>query len=207
MKYADINRRFTEIVAGYLKAGYTINTATMGGSQSEVAHIDLSNGDSVTRILLQHFFCKDDFYNDGYEIVVGSTRNAVRVDQPPENCAGTIWNTRLDVIYREEFYEIGKRRGYAVWFGTRDDAVAARNTRTNRSVQRYYANPSHDNAMTGNAIRIAEKYIRRVTGIKHPNRAKLSVYHAIRVRTDEPLRGHVCGQYTVIYNGKSYILH
>ncbi len=207
MKFADINRRFTEIVAGYLKAGCTINTATMGGSQSEVAHVDLSDGNNVTRILLQHFFFKDDFYNDGYEIVVGSTRKAVRADQPPENCAGTIWNTRLDVVYREEFYEIGKRRGYAVWFGTREDAIAARNTRTNRSVQRYYANPSHDDAMTGNAIRIAERYIRRVTGIKHPNRAKLAVYHDIRVHTDEPLRGHVCGQYTVIYNGRSYILH
>lgn len=32
MKFADINRQFTEIVAGYLKAGYTFNTATMGGS-------------------------------------------------------------------------------------------------------------------------------------------------------------------------------
>ena len=33
MKFAYINRQFTEIVAGYLKAGYTFNTATIGGSQ------------------------------------------------------------------------------------------------------------------------------------------------------------------------------
>ena len=36
MKFADINRQFTEIVAGYLKAGYTFNTATMGCSQCEI---------------------------------------------------------------------------------------------------------------------------------------------------------------------------
>ena len=29
MKFADINRQFTEIVAGYPKAGYTFNTATV----------------------------------------------------------------------------------------------------------------------------------------------------------------------------------
>lgn len=42
----------------------------------------------------------------------------------------------------------------------------------------------------------------RVTGIKHPNRAKINVRHAIR-RDD----GRVYGQYIVTYNGKSYILH
>ena len=57
--------------------------------------------------------------------------------------------------------------------------------------------------MTGdNAIRAAERYVRRIAGIKHPNRAKLNVRHAIR-RDD----GRVYGQYIVTYNGKSYILH
>lgn len=56
--------------------------------------------------------------------------------------------------------------------------------------------------MTSRAAKIAERYISRVTGIKHPNRAKLNVRHAIR-RDD----GRVYGQYIVTYNGKSYILH
>ena len=29
MKFADINKRFTEIVAEYIAKGYTINTKTM----------------------------------------------------------------------------------------------------------------------------------------------------------------------------------
>ncbi len=202
MKYADINRKFTEIVAGYLKAGCTINTATMVGNQGEVAHIDLNDGDNTIRILIQQFFCKDNFYNDGYEIVVGNTRRAVRADQPPVNTAKMIWNDRLDVICREEFYQIDKRYGYPVWFGTRDDAIAARNVRTERSVQDYCVNPIRKDEMSSNAVKIAERYIRRVTGIKHPNRAKLTVRHAIRRDG-----WRIYGQYIVIYNGKSYILH
>lgn len=35
MKYADINRRVTEIVADYIQRGYSINTATMARTSSE----------------------------------------------------------------------------------------------------------------------------------------------------------------------------
>lgn len=44
MKYIDINRKFTETVSSYIAQGYIINTASMSGSQGEVAHIDLTNG-------------------------------------------------------------------------------------------------------------------------------------------------------------------
>lgn len=32
MNYAEINNRFTQVVAEYLSKGYIINTASMGGS-------------------------------------------------------------------------------------------------------------------------------------------------------------------------------
>lgn len=162
MKYADINRQFTEIVAGYLKAGYTFNTATMGGSQCEIARVDLNDGKNVIRILLQSFFCKDDFFNDGYEIIVGSTRSTIGANQPPENAAGTIWNNRLDVVYRREFYEICKRNGYAVWFGNRDEAISASNVRVARRAQKGYYVVSKDDMTGDNAIRAAERYVRRI---------------------------------------------
>lgn len=202
MKYADINRQFTEIVSGYLKAGYTFNTATMGGSQCEIARVDLNDGKNVIRILLQSFYCKDDFYNDGYEIIVGSTRSTISANQPPENTVRTIWNNRLDVVYRREFYEISKRNGCAVWFGNRDEAISASNVRVARRAQKGYYVVSKDDMTGDNAIRAAERYVRRIAGIKHPNRAKLNVRHAIR-RED----GRVYGQYIITYNGKSYILH
>ncbi len=47
MKYIDINQKFTAKVAEYIAKGYTINTATMSGSQGEVAHVDLTDGKQV----------------------------------------------------------------------------------------------------------------------------------------------------------------
>ena len=51
MKYIDINQNFTAKVAEYIAKGYTINTATMSGSQGEVAHVDLTDGKQVVRVL------------------------------------------------------------------------------------------------------------------------------------------------------------
>lgn len=34
MKYAEINKRYTEIVSEYMAAGYTLNTATMTGRRT-----------------------------------------------------------------------------------------------------------------------------------------------------------------------------
>lgn len=50
MKYIDINQKFTAKVAEYIAKGYTINTATMSGSQGEVAHVDLTDGKQVVRV-------------------------------------------------------------------------------------------------------------------------------------------------------------
>ena len=112
----------------------------------------------------------------------------------------TIWNNKLNVIRRDEFYEIGKTHGRPAWFGSRDEAVAAENIRVNRYAHRY--EPVSKDSLSDYAAKIAKRYICRVTGIKHPNRAKINVRHAIR-RDD----GRVYGQYIVTYNGKSYILH
>lgn len=106
MKYADINRRVTEIVADYIQRGYSINTATMEGSQGEVASIDLTDGKNVIRIFVQRFWLKDDLYNDGYELIVGEADRGIRAHQPDGRMYETIWNNKLNVIRRDEFYEI-----------------------------------------------------------------------------------------------------
>ena len=70
MKYADINKRFTEIVAEYISKGYTINTASMRGSQGEIAKVDLTNGTEIIRVMVNNF---SDLSNgiDGIQITVG----------------------------------------------------------------------------------------------------------------------------------------
>ena len=47
MKFIDINREFTAAANSYMAQGYYINAGTMGGSQGEVAHIDLTNGTEI----------------------------------------------------------------------------------------------------------------------------------------------------------------
>lgn len=111
MKYIDINQKFTAKVAEYIAKGYTINTATMSGSQGEVAHVDLTDGKQVVRVLLDSFTEYDSFNSlSGLEIVVGAPADKV----VPYDTAryNTIWNNRLEVIESERFYEIGssKRR-------------------------------------------------------------------------------------------------
>ena len=55
MKFADINKRYTEIVNEYIAKGYTINTATMSGSQGEIAKIDFTDGTEIIRIRVASF--------------------------------------------------------------------------------------------------------------------------------------------------------
>ena len=78
MKYIDINQKFTAKVAEYIAKGYTINTATMSGSQGEVAHVDLTDGKQVVRVLLDSFTEYDSFNSlSGLEIVVGTPADKV----------------------------------------------------------------------------------------------------------------------------------
>lgn len=135
MKYIDINQKFTAKVAEYIAKGYTINTATMSGSQGEVAHVDLTDGKQVVRVLLDSFTEYDSFNSlSGLEIVVGAPADkVVPYDTARHN---TIWNNRLEVIESERFYEIGssKRRGNT-FYGTKAEAEQAEAL----SVERYKA--------------------------------------------------------------------
>ena len=111
MKYIDINKKFTAKVAEYIAKGYTINTATMSGSQGEVAHVDLTDGKQVVRVLLDSFTEYDSFNSlSGLEIVVGTPADKV----VPYDTAryNTIWNNRLEVIESERFYEIGSSKRF-----------------------------------------------------------------------------------------------
>lgn len=55
MKYAEINKRYTEIVSEHISKGYILNTATMTGSQGEIASVDLTNGEEIFRVVISRF--------------------------------------------------------------------------------------------------------------------------------------------------------
>ena len=95
MKYIDINRKYTEIVANYLMSGYTVNTSTMSGSQGEKARIDLTNGTEIIRILVQDNMGRD--FSRFTEIVIGKCTDE-NINPNSSNGYGTIWNNQLEVI-------------------------------------------------------------------------------------------------------------
>lgn len=94
MTYEDINNRFTEIVAEYIAKGYTFNTSSMGGSQGEIANIDLTNGKEIIRVVVSSFNNWRESV-EGVEISIGKSTDNVRpplrssprnrVELPPRN--------------------------------------------------------------------------------------------------------------------------
>lgn len=72
MKFIDINREFTAAANSYMAQGYYINAGTMGGSQGEVAHIDLTNGTEIIRVLLTTF--NNYLGTEGVELIVAGSR-------------------------------------------------------------------------------------------------------------------------------------
>ena len=189
MKYADVNKRFTEIVAEYMGRGYTVNTRTMAGSQGEYAHIDLTDGTEVIRVLVDTFHEWGNISLDGLEIIVGRAESEVKPNS--ENDSYTLWNNRLDIISKERFYEIGADRRHGKFYGTREEATAAEQLK----VQRYRARSQSSNAqdITEKAMEIGKRVIRNRLGVKRINDADVKVAKSSR-------------GYTVSYRGKAYAL-
>lgn len=94
MKFIDINREFTAAANSYMAQGYYINAGTMGGSQGEVAHIDLTNGTEIIRVLLTTF--NNYLGTEGVELIVGRVKDDIKPNQ--EDRWNTVWNERLEVI-------------------------------------------------------------------------------------------------------------
>jgi len=190
MKYTDINHRYTEIVAEYMSNGYTINTASMGGSQGETCKIDLTNGAEIIRIMVDTF---SDWENclEGVEIVVGKATDA---DIRPHSNSGwnTIWNNRLELITAERFYKIGEDRRHGTFYGSLVEAKAVAVIRRSRYFARESTRKTEN--ITDKALEIAKRIIRREFGFKRICESDITVckYN---------------GVYTVGYRNKAYRLH
>ena len=122
MKKQDINRIYTEKVAELLACGYQINTETMSGSQGEWAHIDLTDGSEILRVLVDSHSSFSEGYDEIVRITVGRCTDRIR------GRWDTIWNNHLEIISQielakisEDFYttvEEGKRmaeKRFARW--------------------------------------------------------------------------------------------
>lgn len=189
MKYADINKRYTEIVAECIGKGYTINTATMSGSQGETAKVDLTNGTEIIRIMVDTF---SDWMNslEGVEITVGKV---MEEDVRPHSNSGraTIWNNRLEILSTERFYKIGEDRRHGTFYGSETEAKAVVAIRRSRYFLRESTRKTEN--ITGKAMEIAKRIIRREFGVKRICEADIKV-------------SKCNGTYTIGYKGKAYRL-
>ena len=106
MNQNDINRAFTEKVTELLGRGYQIYPGTMGGSQGEIAHVDLYKDDEIIRVLLDRTIGRGE-KPDGVRLIVGRNTDRIRM-----NCfdtlGNTIWNNRLEILSKIEFCQIGE---------------------------------------------------------------------------------------------------
>lgn len=187
MKYADINKRYTEIVAEYIGKGYAINTISMSGSQGETAKVDLTNGTEIVRVMVDTF--SDWRANvEGVEIVIGRVTDKF---VKPHNNSGwdTIWNNKLEVITTERYYRIGRDSNH---YGTQAEAEAATALRVKRHIARESDRKTEN--ITDKAMEIAKRIIRREFGVKRICEADIKV-------------SKFNGVYTIGYKGKAYRLH
>lgn len=190
MNYADINKEYTATVTEYLAKGYTINTRTMTGSQGDYAHIDLTDGNEVIRIMVDSFFGSFDNPLNGLEIIVGRADNEVEPNS--ENDYHTLWNNKLDILSRERFYEIGADRRHGKFYGTMEEATAAKQLKVQRYIAKHQTSKSED--ITAQAMEIAKRIIRREFKAKRICEADVTVTKSN-------------GAYTIKYKGKVYHLN
>ena len=122
----DIENVYTDTIKDYLNKGYRIYYPTMGGSQGEIAKIDLTNDKEVIRILLGS---KTENYRehpihkymdlDYLTIIVGRNTDKLRGN----SFSDIIWNEHLELISEIRFYKIGRRNNS--FFGTKQEAIDA----------------------------------------------------------------------------------
>ena len=186
MKYIDINKRFSAIVAEYMGKGYNINTASMGGSQGEIAKVDLTDGTEIIRIRIDSFHDWRENV-EGFEIIVGKSTDDVT---PNSNKTwGTIWDKHLEIISTERFYKIGSREDC---YGTKEEAERVANIRHERRMNRQVVRKEWE--PNEKAMAIAKRIVRNKIGYKRINEAEIKM-------------GKYKNQYTVSYRGNSYTLH
>ena len=131
MKKQDIRKAYTDQVAALLNQGYTIFPDTMRGSQGEIAHIDLSNGSEIVRVLLEREMCWDHL-DDGFDgnVIILTVGRAAPDTRLSDNWDGDLWNNRLEHISQIKWLELTDRG--EGWYTTVDEAPRIGRLRTER---------------------------------------------------------------------------
>lgn len=194
MKYAEINKRYTEIVSEYMTAGYILNTATMTGSQGEIASVDLTDGKEILRVLITRFNDWGEHCTyEGVDIIVGRAGDRDQVKPNDDNDWHTLWSNHLEVLRQERFYQVGESRRGGKFYGTQQEAEAAYELR----MKRYRNKRDRKAAMppTPKMLEVARRIVKGRLGVK-----RVVLDDVKLVKNDD-------GKYVVRYRNKACTLH
>ena len=200
MKFEQINRKFTEKVTELLAQGYTMNTATMGGSQGEIAKVDLTDGKKIIRVMLDTDRGVERiggrFYDfDKVVLIIGTCTDNVKIHSSDHFC-NTIWNNHLTDIITEDFYRIGRGE----WYGTKEESMEQQDKQSERLQTRYVAN-RYD--LSDNAKAIVLSFMKRQPKCKS---IKLSEIESVKHHHVTTRSRGLFGKYTVSARGYSFDL-
>ena len=180
----EIDRLFTEKVAEYLSKGYWLNPDTMGGSQGEIAKVDLNNGQEIIRVLLD----RKTTFMDGTQVSLKVGRNT---DKLYGSTFDTIWHEHLEILEERTFCEVARN-----FYVTPDEYPAIREKRFARYAQRQ---PTPVD-LGEKAKEIVLPFVRRQSKCK---RAKLSDIENVRKSVN---RGGKT-VYTAQVKGRTFLIH
>jgi hypothetical protein len=97
---AELEAIFTEKVSEYIKQGYRFNTSSMGGSQGEVAKVDLrkDSNDEVVRVMI----------DSRYDSDIGKLITRIMAGEEIREIGNTrtIWNQDLKVLWEAKYIEV-----------------------------------------------------------------------------------------------------
>ena len=203
MKFAGINKRFTDTVYAFLNMGYTINTNTMNCLEADtLGKVDVTDGKKIVRIMLHEFREQAEVQENGWtprlygvELVVGvATENL----KPNSRNFDGIWNHRLNIISEEKFYRIGDWD--SDWYGTAAEAFA----REKMHRQRLRDSWEGEYVLFGeNAKAIVLPFLRRQKNCKTAT-VKAITRVSKCVRPDCPGKSV---EYAVAYKGREFVMN
>ena len=181
----EIRTLFTQKVSDLMAKGYVLNPETMGGSQGEIAHIDLTNGSEIIRVLME-----TSFDHTGYGDIL-----SIRVGRATDDCWGgrrTIWNNRLETLSEIKLAKISES-----FYTTLEEGQRMAELRYSRWRTRDAANPRG----LGDAYKsVALRWLRRQPRMKS---CRLEDITSMTRKTREG--GAVC--FEIKARGKVFYLH
>jgi len=182
----DIRQIYTQKVAELLAQGYQINPETMGGSQGEMAHIDLTNGSEILRVLIETHGGYGDSYGDLLTIRVG------RCTEKLTSHWHIIWNNKLETLSEIKLAKISE-----TFYTTPEEGVRMADLRFSRWKNRRCEHRRE----VGDAYKsVALSWLRRQPRMKTCKLEDITRMYR-RTRSD----GAVC--FEIEARGKTYYLH